>query len=959
MRQLREVLMAWARLHGRGEPPEIMTMAGFVRSLGRQILPDGWRILPDASVDVLLRYAAQSVGLRPGALRVNAARLSRWAQEGASAGSVRQLANSVDGSRRSHHLETVSTLWNALLNLTSVRACDRGTYAAGIANEASRRTDVTYTTPSGDVHRRLFVLDTHGITFTDRMLLHALGKCQWDIAIAFAPELDPAQLQATSRSNMDQIWLVSHGWTGESVDDVLRPRVTLRKFPTRVEEVRRALAMIKEGVEQGIPLDAMAICIPGIADYQRLVHETATFCGVPVDLTLDTPLASTRTASAVHSACQVIMGLWERNDVERLLRDPLVRASVRDVAHLLKVALEERIIGGQGSQAWIERCERRHADAVVFISEDSDNADEWERKCSRYKRAINAVRLLQPWLAMPHDQLIDADQFSSFLLKNICGGLGIFERAVAFERSAIVAFEESLSSYCALAKDHSLPRVYFAAHLRAWWTIVQSVNIPQSGRSPSGVAVVRPAELRGRHRRLVIAIGCVEGEFPRTIEDAVEEDIAPGLRSAIAIESMADICASVGRDGLLVCTYPETLDGDVAMPTSLLDSVLISDEYGDVWKSLDRSLTLLLHSRDVRVRSTKPPDVRTAQQCHVLAFLDDEAKTIFNQDILRPLSPSRLDVFIQCPFKYHAQKTLRLNESVSDDLQLTPMERGSLLHNLVQRFYRSYQPEGEPDLSSAESIVRWCVDLRTGSMEDHWQRLLQHLDEVLRENAHDHLYAEVERRALVGTPQRAGLLRRWLANEIKAQDESKFLPVLFEREIEVDIDVPFVDGIRAVRVKTRIDRIDVLMSERGLEFVVNDYKSTIAAHLKRDNVISGIVTQMPIYLMAVQAYFSSCGIEAYPAGAIYRAFGNALKSPDATKLAVVLADPYSIVLVKNSFTDDLKTLPLPEQLERIMRDISPAILDIRSGSYPVRPTKEACKNCNVSALCRIDQWGQI
>jgi len=566
---------------------------------------------------------------------------------------------------------------------------------------------------------------------------------------------------------------------------------------------------------------------------------------------------------------------------------------------------------------------------------------------------------LRPRLDVHPDRPIDAGRFSEIVLENICNNLGVFAQAWSIEKSAPDAIEETLSSYRAISRDHRLPPVRFSEHLDIWWTMVQCISLPSECAAHTGLAVLQPAELRSRARKLVIAVGCVEGEFPRKQQDALDEDLMPGAHEEVARESMSDICASVGQDGWLLCTYPETLEGSAVLPSALLEGLAHGEVPDGVWQSLDTSVTILLDQRDVRVRAEEAPCIDSSQTGSVAADLDDVAREVFDADILRPLSPSRLDVVTQCPFKYHAQKTLRLDDTGYDDERLTPLERGTILHEVVHRFYRSYQGLSAGIVTDVPSLLAGSVDLRTRDISEHWSILREMLDGVLAEYPHDHVYAEVERRALVGTDVRAGLLYRWLVNEIKAQNDTGFVPVLFEHEIEVEIEIPFADGKRRVLVKTRVDRIDVKVDGDGFEFVVNDYKSSIAAHLTRANVVNGIVTQMPIYLVATQAYFHSLGIQARPAGAVYRAFGNELRSLENVKHAVLLAEPSSSMGKSAKFRDDLKNLSLQDQLERILQNISPAILDLRGGMYPVRPTKDACATCSFAAFCRLEQWGTL
>jgi len=101
---------------------------------------------------------------------------------------------------------------------------------------------------------------------------------------------------------------------------------------------------------------------------------------------------------------------------------------------------------------------------------------------------------------------------------------------------------------------------------------------------------------------------------------------------------------------------------------------------------------------------------------------------------------------------------------------------------------------------------------------------------------------------------------------------------------------------------------------------------------------------MPIFVAATASYFQQRDILAIPAKAVYRAFGSAISSPEKTKQKAVLVD------TKQS---------LSEQVRDALCVISTSITDLRSGDYPVRPTKNACTYCAYSALCRIDHWGAV
>ncbi len=64
---------------------------------------------------------------------------------------------------------------------------------------------------------------------------------------------------------------------------------------------------------------------------------------------------------------------------------------------------------------------------------------------------------------------------------------------------------------------------------------------------------------------------------------------------------------------------------------------------------------------------------------------------------------SKVDRYVDCPFKYFAESVLRLPEEREEMSGLTPLERGTLLHELFEKFYRRWLAERRGAIT-AESL---------------------------------------------------------------------------------------------------------------------------------------------------------------------------------------------------------------------------------------------------------------
>ena len=168
------------------------------------------------------------------------------------------------------------------------------------------------------------------------------------------------------------------------------------------------------------------------------------------------------------------------------------------------------------------------------------------------------------------------------------------------------------------------------------------------------------------------------------------------------------------------------------------------------------------------------------------------------------LSPSQLDDYLDCPFRWFATRGLNTQ---SPDEDLGPAERGTFLHQVFQTFYRSFgRKVTNGNLAEASRLM-------FGTEGDGG--VFRNVADAQRAQRPGNRYA-----ALPGTTEereRDALrlrVRDWLRFEAAFLPE--FTPVAFEYPIDFEY--------AGCRIAGRIDRID--MDRRG-NAVVIDYKGAI------------------------------------------------------------------------------------------------------------------------------------
>ncbi len=184
-------------------------------------------------------------------------------------------------------------------------------------------------------------------------------------------------------------------------------------------------------------------------------------------------------------------------------------------------------------------------------------------------------------------------------------------------------------------------------------------------------------------------------------------------------------------------------------------------------------------------------------------------RTTADSSIRRPAQPyrvSQVDQYVTCPFKYFARSVLQLKEEADDASGLSPLERGTLLHALFERFYTRWHAEG-----------RGAVTME--SLPD----ALAVFAEIARDAFQTLSPAD---RALEETRMLGSIVGRGVAErvfELEADAGVGVTDRLLEKDIRGTFTFPLLGGLsqRTVEIRGKADRIDVL--EDGTLRVV-DYK---------------------------------------------------------------------------------------------------------------------------------------
>ncbi len=223
----------------------------------------------------------------------------------------------------------------------------------------------------------------------------------------------------------------------------------------------------------------------------------------------------------------------------------------------------------------------------------------------------------------------------------------------------------------------------------------------------------------------------------------------------------------------------------------------------------------------------------------------------------RVTSPTRLQTWAGCPHAYFVQTVLHVDpvERPEDIMQLAPIERGNLVHQILDRFVgevRGRPDAGRPWRNTDRARLREIAEEECAIAEASGvtgRRLLWHRDRRL-------ILAELGAFLDADQAYRLDGAVETLATE---------LPFGMTNGAGAAVEVPLGDG-RVVRVRGMADRVD---RRADGTLVVIDYKTGSEGPYKAlshdDPVTAGTHLQLPVYAYAARAAFGAraTDVEAY------------------------------------------------------------------------------------------------
>jgi ATP-dependent helicase/nuclease subunit B len=696
---------------------------------------------------------------------------------------------------------------------------------------------------------------------------------------------------------------------GDSMDVVDLDRTQIVTVSDCDEEVRAAVRSIVDASRAGTPLDRMAILHTSPEPYARLAHEQLAAAGIA----LNGAAVMTLTARVVGRTLLGLLVLPERQfrreDVFAWLSGGRLRYDGRPVpvTSWERLSRDAGVVSGRND--WNDRLAAfaGKRDDEAALAEADPDAPSWRAASLRHD--ADRARALRGFVVNLIDDLAQAADhprpwsqradWARRHLRALFGGEGRRTAWPVSEQKAGERVDRALDRLSGLdAVEESVDLDVFARSLE----LELEADLGRVGRMGEGVLVGSVSMGVGLDLDLVVVLGLAEGLFPSpTHDDSLlpdHERTSTGnelpLRSQRVERQHRHLLAVLASASHQVLCIPR---GDLRRNIERVPSRWIlqiaSAIAGERWWSDDllgaerdwlthvasfdaglRHLEFPATEQEHRLRSlmvqgstrlslpvlTATRDATLGAGAEVVAARRSDRFTRFDGNLagLHPPSPAervtsatRLEGWAACPFAYLLRNVLGVDEveNPEDELQITPRDKGSLVHQALEDFIGEVL--SRPSADQPGPSESWSASDRARMVEIGEQ-----------------VCAQYEARGLTGRPIfwrqdkkriRADLLR-FLQEDSEVRRNDGTRPLAAELAFglpgadvgTVALDLP--DG-RSVQFRGKADRVDVVTD--GTLRVI-DYKTGKAdafRGLNEDNPdAQGRRLQLPVYGQAARLF---------------------------------------------------------------------------------------------------------
>jgi ATP-dependent helicase/nuclease subunit B len=764
--------------------------------------------------------------------------------------------------------------------------------------------------------------------------------------------------------------------------------VEIVEAPGILGEVRLVARRIKALLLRGVAANAILVISRDSSAYADSVREVFDEYGIPADIEGTEPLTRNPAITLLLRALRLRDDDWPFAEVTALLRHTYFRPKWEELAEAPELPQKAeallRLLGEpRGREAYLRAIDR-------WAREQQPGLEDEQAEESRRRRTHELASQCGPFLHRffrirddTPDRASLADHTAN--VRHLADDLGITEMAARHraDRAALELLLEELDRWAEHGPAGTLDRKTFLRRLVA---LAGATGLPRTPSGSGRVRVLSAKQARHLGADFVFLVGLGERGFPHltpspSLFDEAERQalqpigLPPSGAADLLLDEMLLFYQVVTRARLqLVLSYPAVDErGHALLPGSFLSAVLACFQPGVVpverrsmlIEGYDRDTPLSANEFRVRIATAcrngkiagRLPGDLGANLADALdlfrrrfrdrehnpydglfrdpAVIADVAR-VFGPE--RIFSPTALEDYVACPFKFFLRHALHLEPLSEPREEIAVTRRGQALHRALARLHRQLR----------EDAVHLPTDAVVPRARDEMARAVEEDIRRAPSLAAQELW-RLEGQRLLRLAGRYGdqwqrFVDPWLEKGIAPQPyhfEIDFgLPSPDGNEIHGPLVIR-VDGVE-IRISGRIDRVDMAeLSDGTAGFWIIDYKTGSSAHHTGSDLAQFRRLQLTLYALAVEEVLLA-DRKARPLGLAYWLVGE--KGPK-----VALPARTEILWL----TETTKWRAVRETLQGWVTSL---VSHIRAGAFQLQPRSDKCtETCAYGQICRITQ----
>lgn len=757
--------------------------------------------------------------------------------------------------------------------------------------------------------------------------------------------------------------------------ETFKNNITKITAQSREKEIELIAKEIRELIiEKGIEPNKICAVFNLIHNYSPVIRDIFSVYNIPFNLTDRFPLSASPPVTSIINFLEILENDFYYKNIFRALSGGYLQIKNVDLSNLLNASVSLRIISGISN--WKDSLN----DAINIENEDEDDFPVF--KLEIYKKALEDIKVIEKNLE-PFKKNMTLDEFYENLL-NLIFSLNlpisiINNTGESKEKNvkALSVFIETVKEIIYLFKDEygsdkKFPLRFFLNNIR---TAAASSRYNIKEKPGFGVQVTTLNEIRGLKFDYLFISGLCDGDLPTRYMPEIffSGSYLKNEATHQTEERYHFYQALCSWEKSLYLTYPmhnerqefsesnflsgfekifsvkykneNNYSGTIYSKEELLkfmgeqEAENINENIFEIEKLLD--LNRLEHSIKVDRLRIKAPFDESEFTGYISKNLSEKGKEILGEFKNKEYSISQLETYAKCPYKYFAERILKLKPAEDPTEEFEAREMGSMLHKILFEFY--------------EKIKRKGIIL-TGASGDNFKFAENLIFEIAESKINEANYNspltfyEKEKILGINGRRRNSILFKFLETE---QKQDGFIPEYFEigfgnlpyRGVQEKNIV--IKDLKAgeVSIRGKIDRID--LSEDG-KFKIVDYKLS-GKHIPSSDLLDGISLQLPLYMFAAKELIKvQLNKDFEPAGG--EIYSLKFSNNDFGKREI------SIKAIETKFALDRDSC-YKKLIEICIEAIEKYVKQIYEGKFNLSTLKDrekkVCGYCSFKPICRI------